>query len=360
MFYDEKDRHVRTKKEILDENGEIRKGCYIIPKGEIYEMSYFGPKDSRFRRRGYLDEVRQFYTRLMNQVLEMQGVPESKRMQVFDQNGPYLATKKIGKNNPKEAIIKSDNEVRKQWNSEVDAALVAGVPEEELVEFRKEEITDKIQNSIKMNGNKPELLSKILKDAMSLLRRLVTQIYMMSKSRKPSQDMYLSKRGTGENCSADVFAEYDRLKPMHKELWEFTRKKRWNESRRDTLKQRLEGLQDKAENLSEKVKLQTQIRYKERKIAEYDLKMKAAALNYGYSSIRDATNAYWRAKDAMEKIATSETRKASSQQSKTKQTMQKTNPKRPSILQQLKEKRQEIDRNQKQGNRSKRRSDPER
>ena len=39
MFYDENGKHVRTKKEILDENGQIREGCKIIPKGEAYELS---------------------------------------------------------------------------------------------------------------------------------------------------------------------------------------------------------------------------------------------------------------------------------------------------------------------------------
>lgn len=37
MFYDESGKHVRTKKEILDENGHVRKRCKIISKGEVYE-----------------------------------------------------------------------------------------------------------------------------------------------------------------------------------------------------------------------------------------------------------------------------------------------------------------------------------
>ena len=37
MFYDENGKHVRTKKEILGEDGEIREGCHIVKKGEIYE-----------------------------------------------------------------------------------------------------------------------------------------------------------------------------------------------------------------------------------------------------------------------------------------------------------------------------------
>ena len=32
MFYDENGKHVRTKKEILGEDGEIREGCHIVKK----------------------------------------------------------------------------------------------------------------------------------------------------------------------------------------------------------------------------------------------------------------------------------------------------------------------------------------
>ena len=35
MFYDESGKHRRTKREILDESGNLRKGCKIILKGEI-------------------------------------------------------------------------------------------------------------------------------------------------------------------------------------------------------------------------------------------------------------------------------------------------------------------------------------
>jgi len=41
MFYDENGKHVRTKKEILGEDGKIREGCHVVKKGEIYEKKLF-------------------------------------------------------------------------------------------------------------------------------------------------------------------------------------------------------------------------------------------------------------------------------------------------------------------------------
>jgi hypothetical protein len=51
MFYDENGKHARTKKEILDENGEVREGCKIVKKGEVYERSLLPPRTSCSSRR---------------------------------------------------------------------------------------------------------------------------------------------------------------------------------------------------------------------------------------------------------------------------------------------------------------------
>lgn len=49
MFYDEQGKHVLTKKERLDKNGNIRKGCKTIKKGEIYERNIFTTKNKLFK-----------------------------------------------------------------------------------------------------------------------------------------------------------------------------------------------------------------------------------------------------------------------------------------------------------------------
>ncbi|MBR4027314.1 MAG: MobA/MobL family protein, partial [Lachnospiraceae bacterium] len=96
MFYDENRKHVRTKKEILDEEGEVRKGCKIIQKGEVYERKIFSIKDSKFKSEKFLDDVKQSYTNLINIYIK----DDAEKLTVFDKNGVYLPMKKIGKNNP--------------------------------------------------------------------------------------------------------------------------------------------------------------------------------------------------------------------------------------------------------------------
>ena len=99
MFYDENGKHVRTKKEILDEAGQLRSGCKIIPKGEVYERNIFTIKDSRFKSDGFLDEVKRSYTDLINIYVK----DDKQKLKVFDRNGVYLPTKKIGKTTQKQS-----------------------------------------------------------------------------------------------------------------------------------------------------------------------------------------------------------------------------------------------------------------
>ncbi len=172
MFYDEQGHHVRTKKEILDGDGNIRKGCKIIKKGEVYERKIFTVKDGRFKQESFLDEAKVFYTDLINQMV----IDDKDGLSIFDRNGPYLATKKVGKNNPKAEEIKADNEIRMEWNRAVDRAVVSGVPEAEILELKKTEITDRVKEFVEQNGNKPELFVDIVRAAILLLESLITKV----------------------------------------------------------------------------------------------------------------------------------------------------------------------------------------
>ena len=171
MFYDEHGKHVRTKKEILDGDGNVRKGCKIIKKGEVYERKIFTIKDGRFKQESFLDEAKVFYTDLINQMV----IDDKDRLSIFDKNGPYLATKKVGKNNPKAEEVKADNEIRMEWNRTVDRAIVSGVSETEIVELKKAEITDKVKESVEQNGSKPEMFGDIVRAAIALLERLIAK-----------------------------------------------------------------------------------------------------------------------------------------------------------------------------------------
>ena len=178
MFYNEEGKHVRTKKEIAHVDGTIRKGCKVIAKGDVYERTLFSVKDKRFKKEEFLDEVKVQLTELINVM-----VPNKKeKLTVFQKNGVYLATKKIGKNNPMEKEIAEDNAIRQKWNATVDHALVSGVEKEDILETKKKHISERIKLSYDIHGYKPEKFSSIVKSAITMLNILIDKVVSAVKT----------------------------------------------------------------------------------------------------------------------------------------------------------------------------------
>ena len=176
MFYDETGKHVRTKKEIMDDAGQLRSGCKIIPKGEVYERNLFTKKDSRFKSDSFLDEVKCSYTDLINIYVR----DDKEKLKVFDKNGVYLPMKKVGKNNPKAEQIEADNRVRAMWNQTVDRALVSGVPEKQILEVKQSEIGQKAKASIQKSGRSPALFKSLIMTAIYALELLISKVFKMA------------------------------------------------------------------------------------------------------------------------------------------------------------------------------------
>ena len=186
VFFDETGKRVRTKKEITGEDGQIRKGCTVIKKGEIYESHLFTTKDERFKSEAFLREIKTVYTDLINRHISN---PEQ-QLKVFDKNSVYLPTKKIGKNNPKEAEITADNAARQEWNRTADMALLSGISETRILEVKQTEIHEKVSQSIKSKGWLPNLFRGIVAKAKDFLQGLIRQQEMPPK---PTLDMDMAE-----------------------------------------------------------------------------------------------------------------------------------------------------------------------
>ena len=177
VFFDETGKRVRTKKEITGEDGQIRKGCTVIKKGEVYESHLFTTKDTRFKGEPFLREIKEVYTELINCHI---SDPEQ-HLKVFDKNSVYLPAKKIGKNNPKEDEIKADNAARQEWNRTADMALLSGISEAKILEVKQTEIHEKASQSIKSKGWLPNLFRSIVSKAKEFLQNLIRQTELPPK-----------------------------------------------------------------------------------------------------------------------------------------------------------------------------------
>lgn len=177
VFFDETGKRVRTKKEIMGEDGKIRDGCTVIKKGEIYESHLFTVKNDRFKSEPFLREVKEVYTDLINRHI---SDPEQ-HLKVFDKNSVYLPTKKIGKHNPREEEIKADNAAKQEWNRTADMALISGIEETKILEIKQAEIHDKVSQSIRKSGWLPNLFRSIVSKAKEFLQNLIREHGMPPK-----------------------------------------------------------------------------------------------------------------------------------------------------------------------------------
>lgn len=207
MFYNEQGKHVRTKKEILDDSGNVRKGCKVIKKGEVNERIPFTIKNPLFKQESFVDEAKRFYTDLINLLIE----DEKDKLHVFDKNGLYLATKKIGKNNPKAEQINADNEIRMQWNHEVDRALVSQVPEDEIRQIKQKWITERIQLSIDVFGKCPEKLTGIITTATAKLALLISKVLTAARELKNKlfHEAFEKEYGTQATVKEEIITTVD-------------------------------------------------------------------------------------------------------------------------------------------------------
>lgn len=198
------DTQYRSKQPLID--GLLYPGTYIFagsPKlGKSFLMAQLAY---------HVSTGKEMFTEIINSHVK----EESEKLSVFQQGGVYLATKKSGKNNPKEAEIQADNAARQEWNRTVDVALVEGVPEEDILTVKREKITDKTLQSIRTHGWLPDMLQQIIRGAKDFLQEM---IFKFKLSPKPvPNDIYQSKyQDSQDGLPIDTYTE---SRSQHYKIW---------------------------------------------------------------------------------------------------------------------------------------------
>lgn len=287
---------MRTKKEIFDESGNIRNGCKIIRKDEVYEKKEFSIKDDRFKLDSFLDEAKVFFTNEINQLV----LREEDKLKVFDKNSPYIASEKIGKNNPMEEQIKADNEVRRECNRTVDRAIVSGVSEENISRIKKDEIIEKVSDSIDLYGDRPDLLASIIKLAIAVLELLINRIMLAAVG--VTEKMLDIVPAEGRNIEAKTYPtmsplaeKYLSLQNIYDELQKQNEAIFAQEHKRSELEIELSECND-AFKARKRGGLQKQIYEFDKQIDNMKCYLSSIVQRHGYDNVRDFYSTYYAAK----------------------------------------------------------------
>lgn len=147
LFFDEAGKRHYKKGEILDEAGELRPGCRIVAKGEIYERRYFGAVDQTFSHKAWLRTAKsEWLLPLRNG--ELRGDVE---ITEYDPSSGKLAQQHVGnkvyneKRGTTRAQIEEYNRQVKAYNSKIDSGLVPDdVAQDLLLRMRLQEEKNKM------------------------------------------------------------------------------------------------------------------------------------------------------------------------------------------------------------------------
>ena len=306
MFYDESGRHVRTKKEILDENGKVRSGCSVIAKGDIYEIKWFSARKDIFKSKGFLSDVKDLYTDLINRCVTQ----DTERQQVFDASGPYLATRKIGKNNPLADVIVADNRLRQEWNQTVDQVLIAGGTQEEVAEFKRDEITEKVAASVRENGYDPGLFSELLRMAIAVLKEFL-EILMGKDEEEISRAKPADSEQTGTRYGAKagpdinierIKTKFVQMDSIHQKLNKCNRKIFALQKQKQSLADTLDLTPKSIFHRKERKAIIERMDGLQRQIDQTRSDLEAITRQHGFDSVRSAEAAYKAAKAEWESV----------------------------------------------------------
>lgn len=111
---------------ITQQQAEELGKSYFIPKGSIdpFQKGGWTNKDNHLKSREFTNEVKLLFTEEINRLAEGAGL-NIQPLEVFDPNGIYLPTTKLGKNSNPELLdnVRASNELVRMHNEFVDGVL---------------------------------------------------------------------------------------------------------------------------------------------------------------------------------------------------------------------------------------------
>ena len=122
LFFDEDGKRQYKKAKVLDDNGQLRPGCRIVAKGEVYERRSFGPAAPEFAMKTWMNNMKETWALpLLNGPLH--GDMEYK---LFDPSTGKLSQQHVGKNlRPDQAdAVREYNALVMEYNALIDEGRV--------------------------------------------------------------------------------------------------------------------------------------------------------------------------------------------------------------------------------------------
>ena len=193
MFIKENGVRARTKKEIMDENGNIKEGCYIIKKGSMLYTMNFNNKITYLKSNTFTYDLKTMLAKKWNDELGRE------KYQVFDHNDIYLAQKKIKKGYTAEIKerLEEENKAIRKYNSTVGKIIKEDAEERKFLLKIKNEILENANDDILVNTSKDyhrqfmmnlNAAYNVLVERLLELQRRLTKLINKSKQKAEEKE----------------------------------------------------------------------------------------------------------------------------------------------------------------------------
>lgn len=188
LFFDEAGKRQYKKAAILDDAGELRPGCRIVAKGEIYERRCFGSVEQSFSSKAWLRAAKKEWLLPLRNG-ELRGDVE---ISEYDPNSGKLAQQHVGKDATPEIQerIREYNQDVKTYNRMIDTNVIPPVV--------AADVQSKVRQAPERNRVLQELVARLL------------QIFRAMAEKKRQQDAGQETEPTERRSVKELLEEAQR------------------------------------------------------------------------------------------------------------------------------------------------------
>ena len=192
----------------------------------------------------------------------------------------------------------------------MDQVLIAGGSQEEVKDFKREEVIKRVAESVKGHGEQPGLFAAVIRRAIAVLKEFL-EILMKTDEKTPEEPAGGStlafpnaeKNGKSPRPdSTEAELRFKKILPVHEKLRQCNRRLYAMQERQETLQKAIDTLPRTVFHYRERKELQTGLEELRKQISQCRSQLERIPKQNGFGSVKAAESAYWAARNELEKI----------------------------------------------------------
>jgi small-conductance mechanosensitive channel len=192
----------------------------------------------------------------------------------------------------------------------VDQVLIAGGSQEEVKDFKREEVIKRVAESVKEHGEQPGLFAAVIRRAIAVLKEFL-ELLMKTDEKTPEEpaggsvNAFSEQKESGKGPrpdSTEAEIRFKKILPVHEKLRQCNRRLYAMQERQETLQKAIDTLPRTVFHHRERKELQANLEELRKQISQCRSQLERIPKQNGFGSVKAAESAYWSARNELEKI----------------------------------------------------------